>query len=83
MGLSLVLLFPIYFRLKNIGMNPWWCLVAIVPLANLLISIRCLIFPEGYQDTKKLDTAGKVITGIVLLTATIFVLRTFLKFGTF
>ncbi len=57
---------PVYYRLKNIGMNPWWCLLMLVPIANLLIGIRCLVFQEGYVETKKLDTAGKVITYIVL-----------------
>ena len=50
-----------YYRLKNIGMNPWWCLLILVPIAHLLVVIRCLAFQEGYADTKKLDTAGKVI----------------------
>lgn len=58
--------FPVFYRLKNIGMNPWWCLLMIVPIANLLIAIRCLVFQEGYQDTKKLDTAGRIITYIVV-----------------
>ena len=61
-----VYLFPAYYRLKNIGMNPWWCLLMLVPLANLLVVFRCLAFQEGYEDTKKLDTAGKVITFLVL-----------------
>lgn len=57
---------PVYYRLMNIGMNPWWCLLMLVPIANLLIAIRCFVFQEGYADTKKLDLAGRVITYIVL-----------------
>ncbi len=57
---------PVYYRLKNIGMNPWWCLLMLVPCLNLLVGIRCLVFQEGYADTRKLDTAGRVITFIVL-----------------
>ena len=57
---------PVYYRLQNIGMNPWWCFLMLVPIANLLIGIRCLICQEGYADTKKLDTAGKITTYIVL-----------------
>ena len=38
----------------------------LVPIANLLIGIRCLICQEGYADTKKLDKAGKITTYIVL-----------------
>ncbi len=57
---------PVYYRLMNIGMNPWWCLLMIVPIANLFIGIRCLVCQEGYEDTKKLDTAGKIVTFIVV-----------------
>lgn len=57
---------PVYYRLMNVGMNPWWCLLMIVPIANLFVGIRCLICPEGYADTGKLDTAGKIVTGIIL-----------------
>ena len=64
--LMVVSFIPVYYRLKNIGMNPWWCLLMLVPIANLLVGIRCLICQEGYADTKKLDTTGKVITYIVL-----------------
>ena len=52
----------IYFRLENIGVNPWWCLAFLVPILNLLIFIRCLVMPEGYADAKELDAAGKVAT---------------------
>ena len=53
-------------RLHNIGMNGWWSLLILVPIVNLFVGIRCLICPEGYQDTKTLDTAGKVIAGILI-----------------
>jgi len=58
--------FTVYYRLKNIGINPWWCLLMIVPIANILIGFRCLAFQEGYQDTKKLDKTGKIITYVVV-----------------
>ena len=54
-------------RTQNIGGNKWWGLLIIVPLANLIIAVRCLIYPEGYADTRELDTAGKVIAGILAL----------------
>ncbi len=57
--------FPVFYRLKNIGMNPWWCLLIIVPIANILIGFRCLVFQEFYKDTKKLDKAGRIIIYIV------------------
>ena len=56
----------VFFRLKNIGMNPWWCLLLFVPIANLVVFFRCLAYPEGYADTKELDVAGKVIVGFCI-----------------
>jgi uncharacterized membrane protein YhaH (DUF805 family) len=64
--LMVVAFMPVYYRLKNIGMNPWWCLLMVVPIANLIVAFRCLAFQEGYVDTKKLDTAGTVTTFIVV-----------------
>lgn len=53
-------------RLHNIGKSGWLSLLIIIPIANLFVGIPCLILPEGYQDTKKLDTAGKIIVGILI-----------------
>ncbi len=57
---------PIYYRLKNIGMNPWLCLLSLVPFANIVIGLACLVCQKGYQDTKKLDFVGKVLIFIGL-----------------
>ena len=38
----------------------------LVPIVNLFLGIRCLVLQEGYKDTRKLDTVGKIITYIVL-----------------
>lgn len=51
-------------RLKNIGMNPWLSLVGLIPFVNLIIAFRCIACQEGYVETKRLDTAGKVIAWI-------------------
>jgi len=59
-------LVPVIFRLQNIGMSGWWSLLMFVPIANLLIGVYCLAYPEGYQDTKELDTAAKVIIGTIV-----------------
>ena len=61
----LITFVPVLCRLKNIGMNPWWCCLILVPIASLFVGIPCLVFQEGYADTKKLDTAGKVIACIL------------------
>ncbi len=70
-SLGLIITFLVSFvlvvnRLRNIGMSGWWSLLILVPVANLFVGIKCTICPEGYQDTKKLDTAGKIIAGIFI-----------------
>ena len=59
-------LFLMYHRLKNIGMNPWWCLWALIPFLGWLAGIPCLVYQEGYRDTGKLDAAAMVIVYILL-----------------
>ena len=61
-----VALTVVYSRLKNTGMNPWWCMLALVPIAHLLLVIPCLAFQEGYCDTMKLDATGKVIIRVLV-----------------
>lgn len=55
-----------YQRCKNIGMNPWWCLGMFVPILNIFVGLRCLAYPEGYEDHKTLDGPGKVILGVFI-----------------
>ena len=62
----LVALVAVHYRLKNIGYNPDLCFLMLVPIVNLFLGIRCLVLQEGYKDTRKLDTVGKIITYIVL-----------------
>ena len=50
-------------RLHNIGMSGWWSLFMLVPVVNLYIMAKCLLCPEGYHNSGKLDTAGRVIAG--------------------
>jgi hypothetical protein len=47
-------------------MSGWWSLLLFVPIINILIHIRCLAFPEGYEDHKRLDLAARVILGLIL-----------------
>jgi uncharacterized membrane protein YhaH (DUF805 family) len=64
-------------RLHNIGRSGLWSILIIVPIANFFVGIPCAIFPEGYQDTKKLDTAGKIIAGIFIgLALVVFLIGT-------
>ena len=53
-------------RLKNIGNSGWWSVLLFVPLANIFLGLRCLVCPAGYADNKRLDRAGKIMTGFLL-----------------
>ncbi|GAB6164653.1 hypothetical protein JCM19992_06530 [Thermostilla marina] len=53
-------------RLQNIGWSPGFAFLLLVPVANFVIGMCLLILPEGYADTKRLDTAGKIVGGILL-----------------
>ncbi|MBN1781134.1 hypothetical protein JW948_08430 [bacterium] len=48
-------------RLANIGMNKWWILLIFLPLVNIFIIYRGMVYPAGWQDSHRLDTAGKVL----------------------
>lgn len=51
-------------RVQNLGMSGWAILWSFVPIMNIWIGWRALACPEGYEDHRQLDTAGKVITGL-------------------
>ncbi|MBE8232615.1 MAG: DUF805 domain-containing protein [Endozoicomonadaceae bacterium] len=58
-------------RLQNIGKNKWLTLLTLIPVVNILITLCCLVCPEGSQDSKKLDSAGIIslilIIGFIIL----------------
>lgn len=53
-------------RLKNMGSNPWWCLLTVVPVANIILGFRCLVNQEGYVETRKLDQSGRTAAWCIL-----------------
>lgn len=68
---NIILLIPAYYRIKNIGFNPWWCLLKLIPIVNGIVGICCLVLQEGYVATKKLDSSGKttlyIFIGFIVL----------------
>lgn len=54
-------------RLNNLGMSGWWILLHSIPLVNIWLFWLMLACPEGYDDHKELDRAGKIITACLLL----------------
>lgn len=68
-------------RLRNIGMNPWMCLLALIPIANLFVGIPCAAYPTGWSDTRKLDTAGKVIIWIFVASLAVILIGLVLSVG--
>jgi hypothetical protein len=71
-------LLTVHHRLKNIGMSPSWSLTMFVPVVNFFMLAACLILPEGFAKTKKLDGAGRFLLGVLglfLLLGLIFTIR--------
>ncbi|MGB6219879.1 GYF domain-containing protein [Haloferula sp.] len=54
-------------RVQNLGMSGWAILWSLVPIISVWISWRMFACPAGYHDHKQLDTAGKVLTGILIV----------------
>ena len=55
-----------YYRLKNIGLTPWLCLLALFPGGGFFVGYWCFVFPPGYAMSKKLDRWGiGIMSGIV------------------
>jgi uncharacterized membrane protein YhaH (DUF805 family) len=53
-------------RLHNLGTSGWWSLLVFVPFVNIFLDLRCLAYPEGHSDHRRLDSAGNVILLLVL-----------------
>lgn len=53
-----------YSRINNIGSNPKWAFLSLIPGLGLLIFVPCLLLPPGYADEKRLDLAAKIILGV-------------------
>lgn len=73
-ALALAGVISIFFtlsRLKNLRMSGWNIFWGIVPVMNFWLGFRLYACPAGYQDHKKLDTAGKVMTGFYIVSALI------------
>lgn len=62
-------------RLKNIGATSWYSLLILIPFVNFIIGIYCLVCPEGYYFTKKLDLPGKIISGIIISVFVFFIVH--------
>ena len=72
--LVLVVLTVIMFqRLKNIGWNGWLALLGLIPVVNLAVSIPSAICPEGFAATRKLDRAGKILAGMLVVSIVLLV----------
>lgn len=57
----------IFFRIINLGYSGLYFLLVFVPIVNILPLFQAAICPTGYAVTKKLDTIGTVLAGLILL----------------
>jgi len=77
----LIFQIAVFFRLKNIGRSGWLILISLIPVVGLLVWWPCLYAPTGFAERKKLDTAGKIIRGIILFIMLIGILGLALAVG--
>ena len=64
----------IFLRIKNLGYSGLYFLLVFVPFINILPLFQATICPTGYADTKKLDTIGSVLAGLILLPIAVYLL---------
>lgn len=56
-----------YFRLKNMGANPWLSLIAAVPFAGVLIILPCIFCQSHFMQTQKVDKGPRIVLSLILL----------------
>ncbi len=54
-------------RAINMGMHPAKVLLTFIPIANLILFLRCLIYQGGYEPRRKVDRTGKIIALIIAI----------------
>lgn len=62
-----VSLILIFLRIKNLGYSGLYFLLVFIPIVNFLPLFQAAICPTGYAVTKKLDTIGTVLAGLILV----------------
>lgn len=68
-------------RLQNLGMSGWMLLLYMVPILNIWISWRMTACPAGYDHHRQLDTAGKVITWLMVGLVVLYLVVLFAAIG--
>jgi len=52
-------------RAINMGMHPAKILLTFIPIANMILLLRCLIYQRGYEPRRKVDRTGKIIALVI------------------
>lgn len=70
-GLALFVIFIIsmiltVYRARNVGKSGWWVLTIFIPIYSLWTNFVLIAAPAGYEDTRKLDLAAKIMVGIII-----------------
>ena len=64
-------------RLRNMGVSQWLVFVRYLPFGGTLLSIALTTAQTGWNETRQLDSAGKIILAVELI---IFAMIMFLSF---
>ena len=63
---SIVSMVPAFFRLQNMGCSGLLVFLVLIPGINLFVGAYCMMAPEGFADSGKLDLPGKIVAGILI-----------------
>lgn len=65
-------------RTRDVGLNGWFVLLLLVPLANLWLGFHLLLAPRGFAITKKSDLAMKISVWVILGFVVLMIIGAFL-----
>jgi Ca2+/Na+ antiporter len=65
--LGILAVFGVLPRAINMRMHPAKFLLTFVPIVNLILLLRCLIYPEGYEPSRRVDKTGKIVALVIAI----------------
>ena len=76
---SICILALLAARIRNLGGNGKWCLIAAIPFVHIAVITMCLSLPERYMSGRKLDTRGKIILASISIVTAICIFLIFVS----
>lgn len=74
-----VIFYLVAQRHINLGYSPYWAIGMLIPLVNLFVGVRCMVFPEGYAHHRRLDGVAWIMLSPVVIVPALLLLSMFNK----